>query len=153
MKRPGRSLFVLISLITVLSILLVACGDDDDNGMGDAPIASPTPAGEVEATAPPEVADAKGDPDAGRALWQAQCMACHTIDGSAGLGPTLQGLWMAEIPLEDGTTVTGDVAYITESIREPSAKIHEGYQAVMPAFDLDDDEIADIIAFIQTLDD
>jgi cytochrome c oxidase subunit II len=153
MKRSRRSLFILISLIAVLSILLAACGggEDDENDIGDAPIASPTPAGVVEATTPPEVADTDGDPEAGRALWQAQCMACHTIDGSAGLGPTWQGLWMAEVPLDDGTTVTGDEAYITESIREPNAKIHDDFQAVMPAFDLDDDEIADIIAFIQTI--
>lgn len=154
MNRSRRRLFIYVSLIAVMSVLLVACGGDDDgNGMGDAPVATPTPAGEVEVTTPPEVADANGDPEAGRALWQAQCMACHTIDGSAGLGPSWQGLWMAEVPLDDGTTVTGDEAYITESIREPNAKIHDGFQAVMPAFDLNDDEIADIIAFIQTLQD
>lgn len=157
MKRSRRSLFILISMIAILSIALAACtGDDeeaDPNGIGDAPVATPTPEDEVEATTPPDVEDADGDPEAGRALWSSQCMACHTIDGTDGLGPTWQGLWMSEVPLEDGTTVTADEAYITESIREPNARIHEGYQPVMPAFDLDDDEVADVIAFIQTLDD
>lgn len=59
---------------------------------------------------------------------------------------------MAEIPLADGSTVVADEAYIVESIREPNAKVHEGFQPVMPAFNLSDDEIADVIAFIQTLD-
>lgn len=151
-QRSPRHLFLLVSLVAVLLLVLTACSGDDDDGVGDAPVATPTEATETEATTPPDVDDANGDVEAGRALWQAQCMACHTIDGADGLGPTWQGLWMAEVPLEDGSTVVADEAYIVESIREPNAKIHEGYMPVMPAFDLSDDEIADVIAFIQTLD-
>lgn len=151
MGSRGR-LFLLISMIAILSIVLAACtGDDDDaNDIGDAPVATPTPADDDDDTAAP---DANGDPEAGQAIWQSQCQACHTIDGSDGMGPTWQGLWMSDVPLEDGTTVTADEEYITESIREPNAKVHEGFPAIMPAFDLDDDEIAGVIAFIQTLDD
>jgi cytochrome c oxidase subunit II len=151
MMRFRRRLVLLISMIAILSIALAACtGDDDD--VDDAPAATPTPAG-AEATPPPDVVELDGDAEAGEALWAQQCQSCHTIDGSPGLGPTWQGLWMSEIPLEDGTTVVADEAYITESIREPNEKIHEDFQPVMPAFDLDDEEIADLIAFIQTLDD
>lgn len=154
MRNSRRHLFLFISLLAVLSMLLVACGDDEENGdVGeDAPVATATPADEVEATTPPDVEEASGDAAAGEQLWQTQCMACHSIDGSEGLGPTWQGLWMSEVPLEDGSTVTADEAYITESIREPNAKIHEGYQPVMPEFDLSDEEVANVIAFIQTLD-
>ena len=155
MRSSRHRLFMLISLLAVMSMLLVACGgDDDDSGdVGDdAPVATATPADEVEATTPPEVEEASGDAAAGEQVWQAQCMACHSIDGAEGLGPTWQGLWMSEVPLEDGSTVTADEAYITESIREPNARIHEGFMPAMPDFDLSDDEVANIIAFIQTLE-
>ena len=93
-----------------------------------------------------------GDAAAGEAIYEAQCASCHTIDGSDGVGPTWQGLWMSEVPLEDGSTVTADEEYITESIQDPSAKVHEGFQPVMPEFDLSDEDIANVIAFIQTLE-
>ena len=166
MKSSRRRLSMLIGLLAVLSMLLVACGGDDDDDSGDvgddSPVATATQATEVEATAtqadeaeatpPPEVEEASGDAAAGEGLWQAQCMACHSIDGSEGLGPTWQGLWMSDVTLEDGSTVTADEAYITESILEPNAKVHEGFMPVMPEFNLSDDEIANVIAFIQTLE-
>lgn len=79
-------------------------------------------------------------------------MACHTIDGNAGVGPTWQGLWMSEVTLTDGSTVTADADYITESIVEPTAKIHEGFGPSMPKMNLTDEQIADVIAFIATLE-
>lgn len=83
------------------------------------------------------------------------CTGCHTIDGSEAAGPTWQGLYGAEIPLADGSTVTADDAYIIESIRDPSARIHEGFQDLMPKTfgpeTVSDDDVAAIIAYIQTL--
>jgi len=93
------------------------------------------------------------DESAGRAIWEAQCSACHTIDGSTGIGPTWQGLFGSEVPLEDGSTVVADEDYIIESIRDPNAKVHEGFQPVMPAFpQLTDEEIDSLILFMQSLD-
>lgn len=169
MKRSRRSLFLLVSMIAILSVVLAACtGDDEDEPEDEAPVATATTEAETEPTTPPddeeeptatpedegdgEGSGGEGDAAAGEAIWQAQCMSCHTTDGSEGLGPTWQGLWMSEVTLEDGSTVTADEAYITESIQEPNAKVHEGFQPVMPEFDLSDDEIADVIAFIQTLE-
>lgn len=169
MKHSRRSLFLLISMIAILSVVLAACtGDDEDEPEDEAPVATATTEAETEPTTPPddeeeptatpedegddEGSGGEGDAAAGEAIWQAQCMSCHTIDGSEGLGPTWQGLWMSEVTLEDGSTVTADEAYITESIQDPNAKVHEGFQPVMPEFDLSDDEIADVIAFIQTLE-
>jgi cytochrome c oxidase subunit II len=164
MKRSRRSLFLLISLIAILSIVLTACGgDDEDDPADEAPVATATTATETEATAttadeedattPPEDEGSAGDgdPQAGQAI-AAQCIACHTTDGADGIGPTWQGLWMSEVTLEDGSTVTADEVYITESIREPNAKVHEGFQPVMPAFPLTDEQVADVIAYIQTLE-
>lgn len=83
------------------------------------------------------------------------CTGCHSIDGSQAIGPTWQGLYGEETALADGSTVTADDAYITESIRNPSAKVVEGFpNGVMPAFGPDqvsDDDIQAIIAYMQTL--
>lgn len=165
MKRTGRGVFVLFTCITILS-LLAACGNEEDTGgdVGDAPVSTSTPAAGSGDTATSGDDDADdsgddadddaddGDAEAGRAIWQSQCAMCHSLDGGEAIGPTWQGIWMHEVTLEDGTTVTVDEAYITESIREPNAKIVEGFSGVMPRFDLSDDEIANVIAFIQTLE-
>lgn len=83
------------------------------------------------------------------------CTGCHTTDGTAAIGPTWQGLYNAEVTLADGSTITADDAYITESIRNPGAQVHEGFpNGVMPVFGPDqvsDDDVAAVIAYIQTL--
>ncbi len=101
-----------------------------------------------------QVATSGPDPKRGEKLYnELGCKACHSIDGSKGVGPTWKGLWGRQVNLSDGTTVTADEAYIIESIRQPQAKIVAGFeQQAMPAFTtLTDAEIADLIAFIQTL--
>jgi cytochrome c oxidase subunit 2 len=89
----------------------------------------------------------------GQALVAANgCAGCHSIDGSKGVGPTWQGLFGSKVPLEDGSTVTADAAYLTESIANPSAKIVKGFTTVqMPKFPLSDAQIQDIVAYIETL--
>jgi cytochrome c oxidase subunit 2 len=82
------------------------------------------------------------------------CKACHSIDGSAGVGPTWKGLYGSQVKLDDGTTVTADNTYIIESIRNPGAKIVAGFQNVMPAgigATLTDAQINDLIEFMKTL--
>lgn len=81
------------------------------------------------------------------------CLGCHTIDGGAGTGPTWLNLYGRQEQLADGTSVIVDDAYIHESILDPQAKIVAGYESVfMPAYDFTDEQIADIIAFIKTLE-
>lgn len=147
MKRTKHGLVILLTCVALLLLLLAACGDADDDagGVGDAPPATSTPATGAGAAAP------AGDAEAGRAKWQEQCAMCHTLDGGEAIGPTWQGLWMSQVALEDGTMVTVDDAYIAESIREPNAKIVQGFAGIMPVNDLDDADIANVIAFIQTL--
>ena len=96
--------------------------------------------------------DPAGAIEAGRAIYDGQCAACHTIDGSDSVGPTWQGLLDGEVTLSDGTTVSVDAAYIAESIWEPAAKIHDGYQPIMPEFDLSDAEVDSLIAFMESLE-
>jgi cytochrome c2 len=168
-----RSLIIFVTLVAVLSLFLAACGDDDDdddaNG-GDsngAPTATTGGGDEDEATeedggdegeategeATEGEADAGGDAAAaGEAIYEAQCASCHSIDGSDGIGPTWQGIMGREETLADGSTVTVDEEYIRESIQDPNAKVVEGFsEGIMPEFDLSDEEIDQLIAFMETL--
>jgi cytochrome c oxidase subunit 2 len=79
------------------------------------------------------------------------CAACHGSDGEGGVGPAFVGLYGASVTLTDGTTVVADDAYLAESIRNPDAARAEGHALAMPDNDLDDDEIAAVIAFIREL--
>lgn len=55
------------------------------------------------------------------------CVACHSIDGKPGVGPTLKGLYGRATELDNGQTVTADDAYILESIKSPDAKVVKGF--------------------------
>ena len=70
----------------------------------------------------------------GEGLYKQLCISCHSVDGSAGTGPSWKGLFVkndaGEIVgrqrdvLVNGQpqTITVDDAYITESIYQPEAK-------------------------------
>ena len=62
------------------------------------------------------------------------------------------GLAGSDVELADGTVVVADTAYLTRAIADPSAELVAGYNLKMPANRLSDAEIADIVAFIETLD-
>ncbi len=96
---------------------------------------------------------AKGGPEAGKLLVQQNgCGGCHSITGATMTGPTWLGLFGSQVKLSDGKTVTADEAYLTESIKDPNAKIVAGFPAnVMPHFNLTDAEIKSIVAYIETL--
>jgi cytochrome c oxidase subunit II len=90
-------------------------------------------------------------------FWAQQygCLACHSTDGTPLIGPTWQGVYMHEVPLEDGTTVIADEAYLYESIVDPGAKIVLGFANIMPANiaeDMTEEQIAEVIEFIKTLE-
>jgi cytochrome c oxidase subunit 2 len=96
----------------------------------------------------------KPDPARGEKLYQESgCKACHSLDGAKGVGPTWKGVAGSERKLADGSTVAADQAYLTESIKVPGAKTVEGYPAnAMPNFGyLTDGQVADLVAFIETL--
>lgn len=79
------------------------------------------------------------------------CAACHGRNGEGGPGPSFVGLYGSTVELEDGSTVVADEAYLAESIREPGAKVVDGYGFPMPENDLSDDQIELVIAFIRAL--
>jgi cytochrome c oxidase subunit II len=82
------------------------------------------------------------------------CLRCHTVDGTAHIGPTFAGLYRSRVPLEDGTSVVADEAFITESMMDPEKRVHEGFRPVMPAyFGLQPGDTAAIIEYIKSLRD
>jgi mono/diheme cytochrome c family protein len=90
----------------------------------------------------------------GAQVFQAKgCMACHTVDGTPRIGPTLLHDYGTQVALADGTTVAMDDAYIRESILSPQAKARPGYPPAMPTFAhvITDHEIAAVTAYIRSL--
>ncbi len=81
------------------------------------------------------------------------CYTCHSNDGTAGNGPTWQGLYGTMEQLADGTEVLVDENYIRESILEPQAKVTAGYEPIMPTYQgiLQEDHIDALIAYIKSL--
>ena len=79
------------------------------------------------------------------------CAACHSINGAAGIAPTWFGLAGSQVELESGATVTADDAYLTESIKDPKAKVVKGFTPTMPLYPFTDEQITDIVAYIKTL--
>lgn len=92
--------------------------------------------------------------DQGRKLSSTYgCFECHTVDGTPHIGPTWLDLYLRRDPLEDGTTVVADEAYLTESMMDPRAKVVKGFKDVMPTFQgrIPGPEIAAIVEFIKSL--
>ena len=115
-------------LVAIGAVALVGCGSGDDG-----PALSPAA-------------------EAGRAIMRDNaCASCHGANGQGGVGPAFQGLFGTEVPLDDGSTVIADAEYLAESIRELDAKIVDGYRVPMPPNDLSDEEIAEVIAFIEAI--
>jgi cytochrome c oxidase subunit 2 len=81
------------------------------------------------------------------------CPACHSVDGSPKVGPSLKGLWEKEESLSDGSTVKVDANYIKNSILEPNSQVVAGYSPQMPSFQgkLSQDQLDAIIEYIKTV--
>lgn len=83
------------------------------------------------------------------------CVACHAATDKSGVGPGWGGLYGSEVHFDDGTTATADDAYITQSIRDPTAKTVKGYiKGAMPPFgeqQLSDADLEALIAYIRSL--
>jgi heme/copper-type cytochrome/quinol oxidase subunit 2 len=86
-----------------------------------------------------------------RAYFRYGCAGCHTIDATKLTGPSWKDLWGKTENLTGGQTVKVDEPYIIESIRQPGAKIVDGYQNVMPVLQVTDADIQNIIAFMKTI--
>lgn len=78
------------------------------------------------------------------------CHACHG-DTDTGTAPSLHGIWGTDVELSDGRTVTVDEAYVRRSITDPGADIVAGYNAIMPTFPLETDEVDRLVEWVRSL--
>ena len=131
------------AITLVMGLAAVSCGDDDATESGAATVTD----------APGATVAGAGDPANGEQLSRSSgCAGCHGQDFDGGAGPGWIGLAGSDVELDDGTVVVADTAYLTRAIADPSAELVAGYNLRMPANSLSDAEIADIVAFIETLD-
>ncbi|MCK6511286.1 cytochrome c oxidase subunit II [Myxococcota bacterium] len=81
------------------------------------------------------------------------CNTCHSVDGTAVLGPSFKGRYGAKIEFADGTSGQMDDDYIIESIEYPNRKIAKGFPAAMPTFkgQLDAKQLRALVAYIQSV--
>ncbi|MBP3960613.1 c-type cytochrome [Gemmata sp. G18] len=90
----------------------------------------------------------------GRQLFlKFQCVNCHSATATAK-APLLEGLYETKVAIKGGGTQLVDETYIVESIRKPRAKVVEGWDAVMPAYDaelLSDADLNAMVAYIKSL--
>jgi len=128
----------LIPILATVALVAAGCGSEGTT--------EPRPQ-TVIGTLQTETTVTKGDPAAGKAVFDAQgCGSCHTFEpaGSTGnVGPNLSDA------LKDK-----DAAFIQQSIVDPNAEIASGFQPnIMPqtyGSSLSSKEIADLVAFLQT---
>jgi mono/diheme cytochrome c family protein/SAM-dependent methyltransferase len=132
MVRGRSGLRALAFGLPVLVAALAACGDDAPSAGGGG--------------------DADPAVERGQALARTRgCSACHGADGQGGLGPAWTDLVGSTVTLDDGSTVVADDTYITRSIVDPTAQVVAGFSLAMPKTDLSDAEVADLVAYIDSL--
>src|SRR5438128_1444859 len=88
--------------------------------------------------------------DEGRKLFfKLQCIVCHNRESQRA--PLLEELYLKRVPLENAAPVIADEEYLRESILNPRAKIVAGFQPIMPPYQLKEEEVTQLIAFIKSL--
>lgn len=79
------------------------------------------------------------------------CVACHSLDGRPGVGPSWAGIWGARRRFADGSSAVVDTAYLREAMLEPAARVVEGYDKVMLPAGFTEAEVALMTDFIRSL--
>ena len=123
-------------LIILLALICAACGP---TGSASEPVELP-----------------EGDAAAGDILFHQkigelpECSSCHSLDGTRGTAPSLQGIGEAA-----GTRRSGEDAttYIMNSILSPGQYLVPGFSNLMPAAygqELTRQQLADLIAYVSS---
>ena len=93
----------------------------------------------------------------GETLYKNQgCVSCHSIDGSAGTGPSWKDLYGATGHGTNAGPVDVDFAYIYESIRQPAAKLAlkadgSAYGNLMAPYAFTERQTAAVIEYMKSL--
>lgn len=121
-------------------------------GGEDAPLPMPT---KTVRPAPSDVVSEGASNAVLTLLNQKYCPACHSIDGSAMVGPTLKGIYgKKQLVLDqDGKEreIVVDDAYLARAIQDPAAETVKGYPPSMPRNPLTDAELNQVLEFVKSL--
>ncbi len=172
-------------VVVVLTILfLVGCGASASTVVPNAPAANSTPEQPTSTPQPPPATPTPepppateeavsavdsltiGDPDRGRQIFENGgekyadkpddwCIHCHSLDGSEGYGPSMQGI---SERAGDRVPELSAAEYIRQSILEPDAYVVEDSKYLskniamgrFPGILLSEEELNDLIAFLLT---
>jgi len=85
-----------------------------------------------------------------RLFEEMNCISCHR-NGPTQRGPVLEGLYGKTVTLKGGGTVTADDAYIRESITNPTAKVVEGFEPLMPVYlsQLSEEQVNALLTYVR----
>ena len=79
------------------------------------------------------------------------CAACHSLDGTRRVGPSLKDVFNRKTKLTSGKEVQANVAYLTNSIKNPNADVVAGYPPIMSKLPLSDSDVKAIVEYLKTL--
>lgn len=82
-----------------------------------------------------------------------QSLGCVTCHGQQA--PTMSGLYLSQVKLDDGSTVVADENYLRTSILDSTAQVVAGYKPLMPSFrrQITEDQVNALVAYIKSLKD
>ncbi|MBI4308022.1 MAG: c-type cytochrome [Chloroflexi bacterium] len=133
MRAPGMRYRVFLLIVVVGSAMLTACSPAQATTSRTMPNATLVAAGRD-------------------AALRYGCLGCHSLDGSPLAGPTWKGLYERRLTFTDGSTAVADESYLEESIKDPLAKVIQGFPPVMPPrMPVSDEEVRAIVAFMKSL--
>jgi len=118
-----------LALVAALGLAAACSGDDAPSTEGLSP----------EAARGAELVQEKG------------CLSCHRTGTDRAAGPGWGGLAGSERELSDGSTVVADAEYLRRSITDPGAEVVAGFANAMPRFELSDEELDAIVAYLESL--
>lgn len=103
-----------------------------------------------------EMIIAKKKPSGQQLFQEKGCRACHSVDGTPLVGPTVKGLFGKTVTvITDGKErqVVADEAYLNRSLLEPNADVVKGFPPIMPSQKglITDAELAEIIRYVKEL--
>lgn len=91
----------------------------------------------------------------GRVAFEAKgCTACHSLDGSPKVGPSLKGVFGNPVEFADGSKIeSADENYLRESIENSNAKVVKGFVPSMPTYkgQISEAEMNQLVALIKSL--
>ena len=78
------------------------------------------------------------------------CISCHR-NGTTQRGPVLEGLYGTPVILKGGAKTTADDAYIRESIVNPTARVVNGYEPIMPVYlgQLSEEQVNALLTYVR----